>query len=117
MPLTRCALLAIMFCAIATSCSEPSDSEVPDTRQAEEACEARGGIWDRFGKLQAKRCNLPTTDAGQPCSDSRACEGWCVAPEAADVESSVTGSCDTRVLRFGCFNELDQGTVRLQCVD
>ena len=48
--------------------------------QLKKACEEKNGIWGRQdGRGRVKGCNLPTSDAGKTCKDSRECESACVS--------------------------------------
>lgn len=50
-----------------------------DEVSSKHACESLGGKWGNFGLLKKEQCNLPTSDAGKECSDSKQCESACVA--------------------------------------
>lgn len=61
-----------------TSASEfPPGFPTPDPEKYEE-CLSKGGRWQVLG-FSGPGCNLPTTDAGQACKDSKECEGACFA--------------------------------------
>lgn len=75
-----------------------------------EECAARGGSWRRMGMAQTEVCEMPTGDAGKPCSDSSECESYCVAPEGVEKGAVVTGTCHGTFLRLGyCFAEVTKG--------
>ncbi len=77
-----------------------------------EECLALGGTWGPQGMLQLDMCDLPTTDAGQPCTDSSQCEGMCLAGETPEV-----GACSPTTLNFGCFPIMAGGQQLTICVD
>jgi hypothetical protein len=62
--------------------------------------------------LQLDMCDLPTSDAGQPCTDSTQCEGMCLAGDTAEV-----GACSPTTLNFGCFPIMEGGQQLTICVD
>jgi hypothetical protein len=88
----------------------------PDTQTA---CEAAGGTWGRFGLLGTELCNLPTSDAGRPCTDNSDCESVCVAPDGAKLGDHVTGQCYGRSLTLGtCLPYVLDGVAQaVLCVD
>ncbi len=46
-------------------------------------CEAKGGLWGGTvsGRGRTPGCNLPTSDAGKPCTNDSQCQGSCVPKE------------------------------------
>ncbi len=82
---------------------------LPDNEQD---CLAQGGVWGPQGLLQTDMCDLPATDAGQPCTSSSQCQGLCLASD-----SSSTGTCSPRVLNFGCFDVMVDGVKMGLCID
>ena len=88
----------------------------PHTRAA---CEAAGGVWGRFGLLARDLCDLPSRDAGQPCTNSGQCQSVCVAPEGARPGDRVTGQCYARTVTLGtCLSYVADGVVQgVRCVD
>ena len=67
-------LAAILSGTVALA-SKPGLPPAPTTR---EACLASGGAWDDLvGRGHVHGCNLPTSDAGKACTDSKECDGAC----------------------------------------
>jgi hypothetical protein len=64
-------------------------------RNAIEDCQSKGGIW--YGHLSGRGrntgCNLPTTDAGRPCTNRTQCQGACVPAPISDT-SGAGCTCD-----------------------
>lgn len=82
---------------------------LPDNEQD---CLAQGGAWGPQGMLQREMCDLPAADAGKPCTSSSQCQGLCLASDA-----SSTGTCSPRVLNFGCFDVIEDGSKMGLCID
>ena len=78
----------------------------------EQDCLRQGGTWGPQGISQMDMCDLPTTDAGLPCTDSSQCEGVCLATDSPSI-----GACSPRRLNFGCFTIMQDGTQMGLCVD
>jgi len=78
----------------------------------EQDCLAQGGAWGPQGMLQREMCDLPATDAGQPCTSSSQCQGLCLVSD-----SSSMGACSPRVLNFGCFDVVEDGAKMGLCID
>lgn len=91
--------------------AKPTPRPLPTTEQE---CRQQGGRWGPQGMLGTPRCNLPTIDAGQPCTDPSQCEGICLAdPEP----TAVSGQCSPYRLNFGCFEIIQGGERMALCVD
>lgn len=91
--------------------AKPTPRPRPTTEQE---CQQQGGSWGPQGMLGTDMCNLPTIDAGQPCTDISQCEGTCLAGSDTTVNA---GTCSPYTLNFGCF-EIFQGGERMTlCVD
>ncbi len=91
--------------------AKPTPRPLPTTEQE---CRQLGGRWGPQGILGTPMCNLPTTDAGQPCRDPSQCEGVCLAdPDPA----AVSGQCSPYRLNFGCFDIIQGGERMGLCVD
>jgi len=92
----------------------------------QDSCEALGGTWDRIGLSPRESCNLPTSDAGKPCSDDGECEGACIA-ELSDEQKDLAmhgvpvetgGKCTSWRIMVGCQARVNDGLVRgILCVD
>jgi hypothetical protein len=83
------------------------------------ACAAAGGTWRAVGMLRQELCDLPTHDAGKPCTGSSECESVCVAPAGADLTKPVTGACYRSFVLVGtCLARVENGRVEsAQCAD
>jgi hypothetical protein len=59
--------------------------------ETQEDCENAGGSWEQLGMI-GMGCNMPTTDAGQPCDDIQQCQGFCLAtdPNMVQTDRRVT---------------------------
>ena len=100
----RAAMSGVTVLALASSAAT-----APGTRAE---CEAAGGKWGRFGIRQQELCDLPATDAGKPCKDSKECAAACVAPDSAAVGSAADGTCYGRTLVLGtCLRQMREGIV------
>jgi hypothetical protein len=117
--LATAAIAALLILAVAACGSlpplivtaQPTAGPVvpPDNEQD---CLAQGGAWGPQGMLQREMCDLPATDAGQPCTSSSQCQGLCLASD-----SSSTGTCSPRTLNFGCFEVVEDGAKMGLCID
>lgn len=74
------------------------------------ACRARRGEAVNV-RFHVQACQWPTRDAGQPCTDSAACEGTCDAPWGTAMDARLVGACSAKAtdLRGGCLNEVVDG--------
>ncbi len=110
----------------ATPTARPTKS-VGDIPKDQATCEAHGGKWNRIGLAPRDACNLPTSDAGQSCSDSSECEGACVADlSRADYDRVTknkviidsTGKCTPWRIVVGCLAVVTDGKVNgIMCID
>jgi hypothetical protein len=118
-------LILALICGLA-ACGEAatpipgptsSPAGTPSVRQLE--CERQGGEWLAHGFDQRFMCNLPASDAGQPCSDSDQCDGLCLAPPDIEPRTSgeVPGQCSPRQINFGCYNLVEDGRLAMACID
>lgn len=83
--------------------------------QSQAECEAAGGAWTVLGLPfpgKPASCDLKAKDAGKSCSDSKECEGLCLAPAASKAGSRTTGLCSTYIGNFGNIHSVEAGTVR-----
>jgi hypothetical protein len=78
----------------------------------EQDCLKQGGTWGPQGVSPKAVCDLPTTDAGQPCTDSSQCEGLCFANDTGSI-----GTCSPRRLNFSCYMIMKDGTPIGVCVN
>jgi len=107
-----------------TPAPAPTETPVPPSTTArptpnpqplptnEQDCLKQGGAWGPQGISPKAICDLPTTDAGQPCTDSSQCEGICFA---SDTGSG--GTCSPRRLNFNCYMIMKDGTPIGLCVN
>jgi hypothetical protein len=81
-------------------------------------CLRQGGRWEVLG-FSGPGCNLPTSDGGKPCSDSRECEGLCLADHEEINANGVDlpGSCSDWQSTFGCQEVIENGKVVEICID
>lgn len=88
-------------------------------------CEARGGYWRPYGPGGRPECIPRTSDGGKACSSSSECEGSCIAelsPEdlarAKEGETvHANGKCSVFKVVLGCLPFVENGTVRIICLD
>lgn len=60
-------------------------------------------------------CNIKTSDSGKNCTDSKQCEGHCIAKEKNDTSGTCTAY---KELSNGCgWLEVNDGRVRELCID
>jgi hypothetical protein len=109
--------------------AETSGSELvePTTVAPEDeaACEALGGKWGRIGLAPKESCNLPTTDGGKTCRDWSDCESACIANLTVEQFDQArhgalieaTGACAEWMTVVGCQPFLEDGVVRVICID
>ena len=112
--------------ATATPTARPTKSVI-DIPKDPAACEAQGGKWSRIGLAPRESCNLPTSDAGQVCSDSSQCESTCLADlSRADQDRirkdkaviETQGKCAPWQIVVGCLGVVTDGKVnQILCID
>ena len=108
--------VAILICVACVACTHGSDRSVskpvgPPPVATEQECFARSGTWGFHGATEVPGpfCALPTTDAGEPCTDYSQCQGHCLAPENAIRGRRTGGVCAPFDFPGGCFNMVEQG--------
>ena len=81
----------------------------------QKSCENQKGIWEPPQEgikiLKKGYCNLPTTDAGNKCTDSTQCQGGCITDINTPKGTKTVGKCSDR-LDFGqngCANIVTDG--------
>lgn len=75
-------------------------------------CGNIGATWVNIGKI-TKRCELPTPDAGEPCTKQSDCIREC----GIDNPNSTNGTC-TEFSSSSCYSYLDEdGTANTICID
>jgi hypothetical protein len=100
---------------------EKAEDVVPKDKTS---CEALSGKWGRIGLDPEEYCNLPTSDAGKECSSSNKCEGSCIAKlSEEDWDKAIhgvvytKGKCTAWKVTVGCRAFVEDGKVRILCVD
>lgn len=98
--------------------------EIPDTKAM---CDAVGGVWKKIGLSPQEQCNIRTSDGGNGCIDSKACESLCLAdlsPEQIDQLNHLQkpiparGYCAMWRIIVGCHPVVVEGQVPgLVCID
>lgn len=93
--------------------------ELARSLKTEPSCIAKGGQWQRVGRIQQLSCVLPTSDAGKACTDASQCEMLCLATGADVVPgTAVTGQCSASTNIFGCLTRVKDGKVEgTLCID
>ena len=96
----------IVFCLaswLATGCAHTSYARVPKPSipATEAGCKQLDGNWGPLGISGTLRCDIKTSDSGKRCTDSRECQGSCLAPEGTEAGVSVFGACSAYVSNFG----------------
>lgn len=88
-------------------------------------CEKIGGIWKKMGSRPVEECNIPTKDAGKICTESKVCEGVCLA-ELTDEQRregmsgkkfKTNGTCSEYIKVMGCRAYVYQGWAQIVCAD
>jgi hypothetical protein len=73
-------------------------------------CEDKGGKFGDYGLLGYNVCNLPTKDAGKPCTSSRQCQGACINKKLMGKGRRASGNCyEWRIARKECFSQIEGG--------
>ncbi len=102
----------LMAVAVLAACQpEEPAAEQPNWRamseeELAETCGAQGGTPVRG--LGGWTCAMPEPDAGQTCSNSSQCSGWCLAE---------TRTCSPVRPYFGCHELYENGQIQALCVD
>jgi hypothetical protein len=89
------------------------------------SCEEIGGIWKKMGPRPFEECNIPTKDAGKVCSESKICEGVCLADLTYDQikdgmkgkKIKTLGKCSSVIKVMGCRAYVYQGWAQVVCAD
>lgn len=88
-------------------------------------CQMKGGRWGRVGLNPAPQCNMPTSDAGKTCTDTKECEGTCMAELSAEDMAKLRrgevilskGKCTAWKLGAGCVVIIQDGRAVMICID
>lgn len=121
--------LMVAFCLVAASCAptpvkapHPSQTQVSQTQPPQvqasiDACTRQGGLMQKVGRAQTWQCVLQYSDAGKVCTDSRQCQGSCLAQPATEGKA-VQGQCAHTSNRFGCRSTMTDGVASpTLCID
>ena len=87
----------------------------PSVTSNQQLCEDAGGRWMivENSPYAQPTCNLPTSDAGQVCTDSSECESYCQAEIEAQTGSVGEGTChDFMFSLTGCAQTVEAGIVQ-----
>ena len=109
-----CLLLACLMASVAHGQAMPEVAK-PQVPTNEADCLQRGGAWTTLGLPmpgKAKVCDLKTKDAGKSCTDSKQCEGVCLADKDAEEGASTAGACSAYVAEFGTYKRVTAGKVQ-----
>jgi hypothetical protein len=97
----------------------------PNLPKTKEACEDTGGIWNKLGPDPFETCNRKTIDRGNICYDNKECEGQCQANLTKEELSQgmrgktfrKNGQCSVYVVELGCRGLVENGIVKVLCMD
>ena len=94
-------------------------SQQAESLKTSVSCKAKGGRWEKTGKLQKESCILPTNDAGKSCTDSKQCQVACISlKENIQPETQVIGQCHDSTHKFGCRTYVTDGKAEATlCID
>ncbi len=85
---------------------------------SEAFCDAAGGSWGPVGLSPEPRCNLPTTDAGTPCTCHGQCQGVCVGEMGGGLGcAGIQGYCSEFMMVVGCRCYFDADGAEALCAD
>lgn len=119
---TRLSVLVTMLLLWGCEPREPAASTLPVPPAGQ--CTAAGGTIREVGLLGHPACEVPTSDAGKICRDSKDCEGRCLVEDwdgdrPPSVGTPAAGQCEASNLTFGCFAEVRRGRIAslFLCVD
>jgi hypothetical protein len=86
--------------------------EKPSIPVTESDCKTRGGNWTTLGLSypgKPKICDLKASDAGKVCTDSKHCQGICLAPDDARIGVKAVGQCSPYLSNFGNVVHVENG--------
>jgi hypothetical protein len=111
-------IIFLFLCVFLVSCEQQFDAE--DISEVQ--CKSLNGKWDRT-MAGGYICNLPTSDGGVECVDSRECESSCnLDVEISELESleseEVVGNCSEwqSSAYLGCWVTVEDGNAVGICV-
>lgn len=111
-------LLTAVALALAACAPGPGPSTPAPQFNAAQSCAAQGGHMERVGRAQTEQCVIPFADAGRVCRDGGECQGDCIGDVQASGQSNVSGQCQARNMRFGCYTTIVNGRAQSAiCVD
>ncbi len=89
-------------------------------------CDAVGGVWGKIGIGSVDQCNIKTSDAGNGCIDSKACESLCIADLSDEQLEQLwrdnkpietRGKCAEWRIVVGCQPVVEEGRAVMLCID
>lgn len=97
----------------------------PNLPKTKDECENSGGIWKKLGPDPFETCNRKTIDRGNICYDNKECEGQCQANLTKEELSQgmrgktfqKSGQCSVYVVELGCRGLVENGIVKVLCMD
>src|SRR5688572_19773150 len=115
------ALLMLLGVIAMSALAHEKKAERSPLPRTEAECVAAGGTWAGWGlpflrcekvelgtrceDIKPKSCQLKTTDAGVPCTDSAECQGHCMASSEARSDTASIGACSDRRPLFSRIRE------------
>lgn len=84
-------------------CADTSSGPHPiGDAASKKECLEKGGRWGQWGLLPQEYCQIPSQDAGIPCTDGSQCEyELCMSRE-----QTTQGVCSTYRQEFGCYSTI-----------
>ena len=120
-PVRQACASAIIAVSVAACAAAPyPEVHKPGIPKSEAECLAAGGHWTTLGvpiPNKPKVCDLKATDKDKPCTDSKQCQGFCLAPEKAAVGSAAVGHCSEYLRNYGNIRWVRDGKVEGLDVD
>ncbi|MCX6730420.1 MAG: hypothetical protein NTZ55_01085 [Candidatus Roizmanbacteria bacterium] len=109
------------------SYSKPNDPCGKKERlpKIKEECLQIGGVWKKLGPDPFETCNMKASDRGTICTDNSECEGLCQANITHEQLSegmrgktfSGRGTCSVWRVELGCMGVLEEGKIKVLCID
>jgi len=108
-------LASVLLASLLSSCTTINPKALRTVPTNEADCKRAGGDWTSLGISypgKPKSCDLKARDAGSQCTDSKECEGICLASETTRAGSAAIGQCSPYVRNFGNTHSVEGGLVR-----
>src|SRR5688572_28525447 len=118
--MTRTFLAMCLCLVVLASAAEQAAVIKPAIPKTESQCVAAGGELGQWGlpMPNQRSSRIPkASDGGKACTDSKHCQGDCLAPAGAVDGASVTGQCSPNVLNFGTYRIVRGGKVGTMYVE